>query len=182
MTPIASRRIPDRLSTFVVTVALAGMLAIAPLTIWRAFGAPGPAAGIAIGAVCLVVAALAMRAIVRRDAEASAWTLSGDMLAGGVGGRCRIAFADISELSRGVPVAPGRPATAWHHGGLVLKLRDGRLLALNLFQAENGPALMEALVARCAAVFTTAPLHTQRDLALLHRLRWNRMLGADDRG
>ena len=181
MTPIVSRHSPDLATIVIVTAVVAGLLAVVVLTIWRAFGSPGPAAGFVMGAVCLVVAAWAMRATLRRDAEASAWTLTDDTLTGGAGGHCRIALADISEVSQGIPVAPGRAGAVWHRDGLVLKLRDGRLLALNLAQAEHGPALMEALVARCASVFTAAPVHTQRDLALLHRLRWNRLLGADDR-
>lgn len=183
MTPIVSRHVPDRPTTLVVTVALAGLFALVPFSIWRAAGAVGGGTiGIAIGVACLVAAALAMRTILRRDAETSAWTLSDDALAGGPGGLARIPLADIVEVSAGVPVGPGRSATVWHQSGLVLKLRGGRMLALNLSQAEHGPALMEALVARCASVFTTVPAHTERDLALLHRLRWNRVLGADDRG
>jgi len=183
VTPIVSRHVPDRPAILVVTVALAGLFAVVPFSIWRAAGAGGgDMIGIAIGVACLAAAALAMRTILRRDAEAFAWTLTDDTLAGGPGGLARIPLADIVEVSAGVPVGPGRSATVWHHSGLVLKLRGGRVLALHLAQAEHGPALMEALAARCASVFTTAPAHTERDLALLHRLRWNRVLGADDRG
>jgi hypothetical protein len=182
MTPITSRHVPDRVSTLVVTLALAGLFAVVPFSIWHAAGDPGAGVmPIAIGVLCLAGAVLAMRTIVRRDAEALAWTLTDDSLAGGVG-HCRIPLADIVEVSAGVPVAPGRPATVWHQRGLVLKLRGGRLLALNLLQAEHGPTLMEALAARCASVFTASPTHTQHDLALLHRLQWNRIVGADERG
>jgi hypothetical protein len=182
MTPIVSRRSPDRPTTVVVTLGLAGLFAIVPLMLMPAAAASHPAVVVATGLVCLMLGALAMRTILRRDAEALAWTLTDDVLAGGLDGRHRIPLADIVEVSAGVPVAPGRPATVWHQCGLVLKLRGGRLLALNLLQAEHGPALMDALAVRCASVFTTAPVHTERELALLHRLRWNRIVGADDRG
>ncbi|MGN6153455.1 MAG: hypothetical protein ACTHOH_15840 [Lysobacteraceae bacterium] len=182
MTPIVSRRAPDRPTTVVVTLGLAALFALVPLMLMPASAASHSAVAVAIGLVCLALAALAMRAILRRDADTSAWMLSDDVLAGGLDGRHRIPLPDIVEVSVGVPADPRRPATVWHHGGLVLKLRDGRLLALNLSQAEHGPALMDALVVRCAPVFTTAPLHTERELALLHRLRWNRIVGADDRG
>jgi hypothetical protein len=182
MTLIVTRRAPDRPTTFVVTLGLTALFALVPLMLLPASAASHPAVAVVTGPVCLALVALAMRAILRRDAETSAWTLTDDMLAGGLDGRHRIPLADIVEVSPGVPVDPRRPATVWHHGGLVLKLRGGRLLALNLSQAEHGPALMDALVARCAPVFTTAPMHTGRELALLHRLQWNRIVGADDRG
>lgn len=182
MTPITSRHVPDHVSNGVVAVVLAGMCALVPLMLLPASIASHPAVVVVTGVVCVAIAAMAIRTILRRDAEALAWTLTDDLLAGGVGGHCRIPLADIVEVSVGVPVAPGRPATVWHQGGLVLKLRGGRLLALNLRQAEHGPTLMDALVARCASVFTASPAHTQRDLALLHRLRWNRIVGTDDRG
>ena len=182
MTSIVSRHSRNRAGTLVLIVVLAGVFALAPFMLLRASTFSHPAVAIAVGVACPVLAALVVRAIVRRDADTSAWTLTDDMLAGGIDGRHRIRIADIVEVSAGVPAGAGNVETVWRRSGLVLKLRGDRLLALNLLQAENGPALMEALVARCASVFTTAPEHSSRELALLHRLRWNRIVGADEHG
>lgn len=182
MTSIVSRHSRNLAGSLVLIVVLAGIIALAPFMLLPASTISHPAVAIAVGVACLALAALVVREIGRRDAETSAWTLTDDMLVGGVDSRHRIRIADIVEVSAGVPVRAGNVETVWHRSGLVLKLRGDRLLALNLLQAENGPALMEALAARCASVFTTAPAHTARELALLHRLRWNRIVGADEHG
>lgn len=161
-----------------IAVVMALFVATLPLGIWRLFAERNAVADAVIIAVCLLVSALFVRKVVRRDIETGTWRLDDEALVGGVRGACRIQLADIVSISQGVPVRP-RHETFWHRGALVVKLRGGRLLMLNLLHTEGGRELMEALVVRCESVFTISPVHTQKELVLLQRPRWNRLLGPD---
>lgn len=135
-------------------------------------------AGTAVVLPALVLASwmsiMAARSLLRREAESHAWTLSADTLTRGLRGAERIRLADIVSIAQGVPGL--RRRNPWADASLVIRLRDGRLLLLNLTAARQGDALMAELVKRCAPVWTVSPHYTVRERALLQGLHWNRPL------
>ncbi len=178
---LVSRHRPNRMQSSAVAVVVA-MALFALGRSWIALSAfPGPWALILPGVMSLLGAWGVLRFLQRKDVESMSWTLGDDALIRGRDADHRIQLSEIVELSRGVPVAPGDGVeTHWHQTGLVLKVRDGRILALNLLDAEGGAALMQAIEMRCAARFTTAPRHTERELAWLQRMKWNVVGRASD--
>lgn len=176
MQTITSRYRTNALTIAFLTATVAAFLTILPFSILRALAEPNVVVDATIVSVCLLLAAALMRKVVMHDLETSAWQLGNDTLIGGTRGEFRIELADIVALSPGVPVPPGARETPWHQSGLLLKLRDGRLLALNLLEAEGGRELMEALFARCGSALTVDLMLTRQELALLRRPRWNRLI------
>lgn len=181
MDTLVSQHQPNRMQSSAVAVVVA-MALFALGRSWIAlFAFPGPWALILLGVISLLGAWGVLRFLQRKDAESMSWTLGEDALIRGQDAAHRILLSEIVELSRGVPVAPGGGIeTHWHQTGLVLKVRDGRILALNLLDAEGGAALMQAIETRCAVRFTTAPRHTERELAWLQHMKWNVVGRASD--
>ena len=174
MQDIVSRHRPRPGMTIVVMLVIAAVLAVLPYAAWRAFGPGGLVVPVLVVVAALALSARIVRALRRRDAQSLAWTLSDDVLHGSPGADCRIALADIVSISQGLPGR--RPRSPWVDAALVVKLRDGRLLLLNLLEAEQGDVLMAELVKRCASAWTDSPSHTAREREVLHRLPWNRLV------
>lgn len=117
--------------------------------------------------------------LVMRDKERMHWSLSEHELVAGMKRPVRIPISSIVTISEGVParnrIAANNP---WLKNGIVLKIKDDKILSLNLRTTEEGAQLMEALLQRCSTVLTTDPSFTVNELAILHRLKWNQVLDA----
>lgn len=117
--------------------------------------------------------------LMMRDRERMHWSLSEHELVGGIRRPVRIPISSIVSISEGVPartrIAANNP---WLKSGVVLKIEGNRILSLNLRTNDDGAQLMGALIQRCSAVLTTDPSFTAIELAMLHRLKWNRVIDA----
>ncbi|HEY0063006.1 MAG TPA: hypothetical protein VGC21_12860 [Telluria sp.] len=112
-----------------------------------------------------------------RDRERSTWTLSETDLIGGVRHPVHIPLASITAISAGVPArTKAARDNPWRQSGLVLQIADCKILALSLAGTQEGASLMQALLERCAAVHTSVPVFSASELAVLHRLKWNRVI------
>lgn len=112
-----------------------------------------------------------------RDRERMTWSLSEDELVGGKRRPVRIPISSIVSISEGVPTRTKIGANnPWLKSGIVLKTKDNWMLSLNLATNEEGARMMAALIDRCSPVLTTAPSFTGNELAILHRLKWNRVI------
>jgi hypothetical protein len=124
-------------------------------------------------AIGICVAAL----LTLRDRERMNWSLSEQELVGGFKYPVRIPITSIVSISEGVPARTKFGANnPWLKSGIVLKTKDNWILSLNLATNEEGAQMMEALMRRCSAVFTTEPSFTASELSILHRLKWNRVI------
>lgn len=117
--------------------------------------------------------------LMMRDREKMNWSLSEHELVGGMKRPVRIPISSVLSISEGVPARTGIAASnPWLKSGIVLKIKGNRILSLNLRTNEDGAQLMGALIHRCSAVLTTDPSFTVIELAILHRLKWNRVIDA----
>jgi hypothetical protein len=115
--------------------------------------------------------------LMMRDRERMHWSLSEHELVGGMKRPIRIPISNIVSISEGVPARTKRAANnPWLKSGIVLKIKDNRILSLNLATTEDGAQIMGTLIKRCSAVLTADPSYTAIELTILHRLKWNRVI------
>ncbi len=126
----------------------------------------------------VVLAAVGSAILFQRDRERTHWTLSDSELVAGARHPVRIPLSGIVAIAAGVPGKRGllRMNNPWRESGIVFKTADGKIVALNLATSKTGRELMDALLDKCSGVFVTAPAYTDAELAILHALKWNRVI------
>jgi hypothetical protein len=127
--------------------------------------------------VALVFGSIFSALLLLKDREKMHWSLSERELVGGIRRPVRIPISSIVSISEGVPArtrfAENNP---WRRNGIVLRTVDNKVLSLNLATSEVGVKFMRALQERCSSVLTTTPSYTDTELAILYRLKWNKVI------